>query len=135
MIRVLRHFQQHQVLDGALRGRSLITSAQMFPTDSQCFPLSSLFSKWKKYHIELCQGCKEAGDPRGLVLGRVDANAEGRVSGEISVVLHDFITGQARAMYAAAAESTWDHIREWATREAVHPWKIPQLKVILDNPP
>ncbi|KAG8294232.1 hypothetical protein J6590_107612, partial [Homalodisca vitripennis] len=31
--------------------------------------------------------------------------------------LHDFITGQARAMYAAAAESKWDHIREWATRE------------------
>ncbi|KAG8280641.1 hypothetical protein J6590_076762 [Homalodisca vitripennis] len=45
--------------------------------------------------------------------------------------LHDFITGQARAMYAAAAESKWDHIREWATREAVHPWKIPQLKPLL----
>ncbi|XP_046683532.1 uncharacterized protein LOC124369549 [Homalodisca vitripennis] len=49
--------------------------------------------------------------------------------------LHEFITGQARAMDAAAVESRWGHIREWAIREAVHPWEIPQLKVILDDPP
>ncbi|KAG8331164.1 hypothetical protein J6590_046490 [Homalodisca vitripennis] len=31
-------------------------------------------------------------------------------------------------MYAVTAESPWEHIREWVTREAVHPWKIQQLK-------
>ncbi|XP_046685491.1 uncharacterized protein LOC124371205 [Homalodisca vitripennis] len=48
--------------------------------------------------------------------------------------LHEYIAGQARAMYAVTAESPWEHIREWVTREAVHPWKIQQLKVILDDP-
>ncbi|KAG8292102.1 hypothetical protein J6590_046920 [Homalodisca vitripennis] len=35
----------------------------------------------------------------------------------------------------SGAESPWERTREWATREAFHPCKIPQLKVILDDSP
>ncbi|KAG8308987.1 hypothetical protein J6590_096749 [Homalodisca vitripennis] len=40
----------------------------------------------KQNHTELCQGFKEAGHDRGLVLGKVDGNDEGLVSGYIFVV-------------------------------------------------
>ncbi|KAG8323887.1 hypothetical protein J6590_105110, partial [Homalodisca vitripennis] len=50
---------------------TLITSAQMFPTNSLCFPLSSLFSKRNKNRDITGLDHNE-----GLVLGRVDGNDE-----------------------------------------------------------
>ncbi|KAG8329102.1 hypothetical protein J6590_094731 [Homalodisca vitripennis] len=66
---------------------SLLTSAWMFPTESQCFPFCSLFSWWKRTkHAELYQGCKQAGAPRKSCSDQVVGNDESRVAGGIFVV-------------------------------------------------
>ncbi|KAG8275083.1 hypothetical protein J6590_094339 [Homalodisca vitripennis] len=59
----------------------------MFPTESQCFPFCSLFSRWKRTkHTELYQGCKQAGAPRKSCSDQVVGNDESRVAGGIFVV-------------------------------------------------
>ncbi|KAG8329031.1 hypothetical protein J6590_096782 [Homalodisca vitripennis] len=65
----------------------LITSAGMFPTESQCFPISSLFSQWNENITRsYVRAVSRLGHHAGLVLCRVVGNYECRVARGIFVV-------------------------------------------------